>query len=145
MRQQRGQAELVFLHVDHDVQPGYHQQFVLGIQGKHADSRFIGHVLDLSPAGHLMAFHVNQRAKVHDGRVALNDTAQHRPGGDTFHLIRSDVPQGLGRVLCGTGMDDTEIVKRLSVGRDRAAPPFRCSGDSGGFGCEGGRFELCGG
>lgn len=61
----------MLLHVDHHIQPRDHEQFVLSIKSKDADTSIIGHVLDFSAAGHLVAFHMDQRAQIYDGGITL--------------------------------------------------------------------------
>ena len=108
------------LHVHHHVLSWNHEQLVLCIQGEHADSGCVGHVLDLSAASHLVALHVDKGAQVNDGGVALQDAFQHGRRGDSLHDVGSDVPQGFAGVWLIALNHDTEVVKSLSIGGERS-------------------------
>ena len=62
----------MLFHVDHDVVARDHQQLVLCVQRKNAHSGLVRHVFDFPATSHLVTFHVNERAQIDDGGVALH-------------------------------------------------------------------------
>ena len=97
---------------------------VFSIQGEHADSGGVGHVLDLSAASHLVASRW-PGSQVNDGGVALQDALQHGRRGDSLHHVGGDVPQGFAGMRLIALNNDTEVVKSLSIGGKRSVPPGR--------------------
>ena len=62
---------------------------------KDTHTGLVSHVLDLTAAGHLVAFHVDQRTQVHDGGITLHDPFEHGSGRDTLHHVGRNVAGAL--------------------------------------------------